>query len=119
MKKSIGLVAGNGRLPLLLAANLRKKGNRVVAIGHVGETRRDIQHRADILHWVHIGELGKIIQFLKSEGVEKVLFAGGIPKTHFFSNARPDERAIKVLLRLKDKKDDPILRAVADEIESE
>jgi hypothetical protein len=63
--------------------------------------------------------LGKIIELLRAEGVRRAVFAGGIPKTLFFSDAKPDERAIRVLIRLKDKKDDNILRAVAQEIETE
>jgi DUF1009 family protein len=73
----------------------------------------------DILHWVHIGELGKIIDLLLKENARTALFAGGMSKTHFFSKARPDARAIQVLSRLRDKKDNAILRAIADEVESE
>ena len=60
-----------------------------------------------------------MIQWLHEEGVNQVLFAGEISKKHFFSKAKPDARAIQVLLRLPDKKDDAILRAIAGEIESE
>jgi len=119
MKRTIGLIAGNGQLPLLLAAGIRTAGHRVVAVGHLGETRKDLEGHVDTLHWVHIGELGKIIDFLLKEDAQSALFAGGVAKTHFFSKARPDARAIQVLSRLKDKKDDAILRAIADEIERE
>ena len=119
VKRTIGLIAGNGKLPLLLASGIRTFGHRVIAIGHFGETRKDLGRYVDGLHWVHIGELGKIIDLLLQEGVQRVLFAGGVSKTHFFSHARPDLRAIKVLSRLRDKRDDAILRAIADEIESE
>ena len=119
MKRTIGLIAGNGQLPLILANNIRARGYRVVAIGHLGETREDLEAAVDTLRWVHIGELDRIIQSLLEEGAQSALFAGGVPKTHFFSRAKPDGRAIKVLSRLKDKKDDAILRAVAEEVEKE
>jgi len=119
MKETIGLIAGNGRLPLILAAHVRARGHRVVAIGHVGETHQDLKTRVDALRWVHVGELDKIIRYLREEGIKTVLFAGAVPKTRFFSRARPDRRAIQVLSRLRDKKDDAILRAVAEEIENE
>ncbi len=119
MNPIIGLVAGNGKLPLITAASIRRAGHRVVSIGHIGETRRDLPRHTDLMRWVHIGELGKMIQILLEEKVEKVVFIGGVSKKHFFSKAKPDARAIQVLLRLKDRKDDGILRAVAREMESE
>jgi DUF1009 family protein len=60
-----------------------------------------------------------MIHFLKEEKVHKVLMAGGVSKRHFFSRLRPDARALKVLSRLADKKDDAILRVLAEEIENE
>ncbi len=119
MKAAVGLIAGNGRLPLLLARSVRAAGHPVAAIAHIGETRRDLSRYADSLHWVQIGELGRIIDLLHKENARRVLLAGGVPKVHFFSQLRPDARAVQVLGRLADKKDDAILRAVAAELERE
>ncbi|MFH1758096.1 MAG: UDP-2,3-diacylglucosamine diphosphatase LpxI [Pseudomonadota bacterium] len=119
MKPTIGLIAGNGRLPIILAKSIRAAGHRVAAIGHLDETQKGLRYYVDALHWVPIGALGKIIDLLLQEGAQSAIFAGGVAKTHFFSRAQPDQRAIKVLNRLPDKKDDAILRAIAQEIESE
>jgi DUF1009 family protein len=119
MKRAIGLIAGNGKLPLLLASGIRAVGHPVVAIGHRKATGENLKAEVDVLHWVDVGELGKIIELLKEEGTKRVIFAGGIPKTLFFSGVRPDRRAIEVLSKLKDKKDDAILRALAEEVERE
>jgi len=119
MKSTVGLIAGNGRLPVLLAKNMQEAGKRVVAIGHLGETQQRLKYHADALHWVAIGALGKIIEVLLEEKVQSAIFAGGISKRHFFSRAKPDLRAIKVLSQLSSKKDDAILRAVAQEVEGE
>jgi UDP-2,3-diacylglucosamine hydrolase len=119
MKQKIGLIAGNGKLPQMVARNIRAAGHRVIAIGHLGETKKSLRNCVDILKWVHVGELGKIIDLLLEEGVERALLIGGVPKKHFFSQVRPDRRAIEVLSRLRDKKDDAILRAIVGEIESE
>ncbi len=119
MKQAVGLIAGDGELPLLVASGIRALGWRVVAVGHRGATPTDLEGSVNALHWVDVGELGKIIDLLQGEGVRRVVFVGGMPKTLFFTKARPDSRAIGVLGRLKDKKDDAILRAIAEEIESE
>ena len=119
MKSTIGLIAGNGKLPILLAKSMQEGGKRVVAIGHLGETQQRLKYHVDILHWVSIGALGKIIELLLEERVQSVIFGGGISKKHFFSRAKPDLRAIKLLSQLPDKKDDAILRALTREIEGE
>ena len=119
IKRKIGLIAGNGRLPQLLAKGIRASGHPVIAIGHNCETRKDLKNYVDCLKWVHVGELGKIISLLVEEGAKSAILIGGVSKRHFFSKARPDGRALKVLSRLRDKKDDAILRAIAEEIERE
>jgi UDP-2,3-diacylglucosamine hydrolase len=116
---TLGLIAGNGKLPLLLSQSIRKEGYPLVAVGHIGETRKDLKRHVDSLNWVQIGQLEEIIRVLKEKKVEKVVLAGGISKRHFFSRLKPDGRALKVLSRLPDKKDDAILRALAMEIENE
>jgi len=119
MKAVIGLIAGNGKMPIILAQAIRKAGHRVVAIGHLEETRKDLARYVNTFYWVHIGELGKIIDLLLAAKVKRAVLAGKVPKTHFFSKAKPDLRAIQVLSRLTAKNDDAILRAIAQEIESE
>ena len=118
MKRIVGLIAGNGQFPRMVASGLRAAGYTVVAVGHIGETGEDLENYVDTLKWVHIGELDKIIHLLLEAGVKSAFFAGAISKTHFFSKARPDARALKVLGRLQGKKDDAILRAVAEEVET-
>lgn len=119
MSQNIGLIAGNGKLPLFLAKSIRAQGYRLMAIAFYEETRKDLENYVDSIHWVNIGELGKIIDLLLKEKVKKAVLIGGVPKTHFFSRAKPDWRALKVLIRLPHRQDDTILRAVAEEMESE
>jgi len=119
VKTVFGLIAGNGKLPILLSRGIRKEGHRLVAVAHIGETRKDLYRQVDALHWVQIGQLDEIINYFMKEGVRQVLMAGGVSKTHFFSRLKPDARALKVLTRLKDKKDDALLRGIAEELEEE
>jgi hypothetical protein len=119
LRETLGLIAGNGTLPLLVSEGGRKEGYRLAAIGHIGETRKDLKRRVDVLKWVSVGQLEEIVRFFKEEKVKKIILAGAVSKTHFFSRLRPDARALKVLSRLRDKKDDAILRAVAEEMEGE
>jgi len=115
----IGLIAGNGRFPIIFAENARKLGFRVSAVAHHGATAPELEHVVDRIHWVRIGQFGKVIQALKRDGVEQAVMLGGMKKTHLFSGVRPDFRAMAFFAKLKSWKDDQILRSIADELEDE
>ena len=115
----VGLIAGNGIFPIEFAKAARAKGMTVVAVAHEGETDRDLEQWADAVFWVKVGQLGKIIKIFKEQGVRDVLMAGGIKKTRLFGGAMPDLRGAALLARMIAKKDDSILRAVAEELESD
>ena len=117
--ESIGLIAGNGRFPIIFAENAKKLGYTVSAVAHVGETAPELEQAVDRIHWIRIGQFNKLIRALKGDGVRQAVMLGGIKKTHVFSDVRPDLRAIALFSRLKVWKDDGILRAIAKEIESE
>jgi DUF1009 family protein len=115
----IGLIAGNGDFPLEFAKAAKQKGLAVIAVAHEGETQPELAQWSDAIIWIKVGQLGKLIGFFKEQGIRDVLMAGGIKKTRLFSGALPDLRGAALLARMIAKKDDSILRAVAEELESE
>ncbi len=117
--RRIGLIAGNGRFPLIFAQNAARLGYSVYAVAHKGETSPDLERYVARIHWIKIGQFNKLIRALKSDGVQETVLLGGIKKTHIFTTVRPDFRALAVAKRLKHFKDDLILREVAAELEKE
>ncbi len=115
---SIGIVAGKGQFPALVARSAREAGLRVVACGFHGHTDPAMEHEVDAFSMLHLGALNKLIEFYRSHGVERLCFAGAISKPKAL-DLRPDFRAAKVLFKLRSKGDDVLLRAVMDELESE
>lgn len=115
----IGLIAGNGRFPIIFADNVTRMGYAVSAVAHVGETDPELERHVDRIHWVKIGQFNKLIQALKDDGVRRAVMLGGIKKTHVFTTVRPDFRALCLASRLKVWKDDAILREIAAELEDE
>jgi DUF1009 family protein len=115
----IGLIAGNGRFPLLFAQGARNQSVSVTAVAHVGETLPELSEWVDKIFWIRVGQLGKMIKIFKAEGVKEVVMAGGIKKTRLFADAWPDIRSLTLLAKVKEKKDDALLRAVAGELERE
>jgi DUF1009 family protein len=114
--KKLGLIAGNGKFPLLFAEEARREGYTVVAVAHRGETDAAIENIADEVSWVYVGQLGRIIETFRSAGVDQAVMAGGIKKVRLFSNFRPDWRGTLFLAKMKSREDDALLRGIADEL---
>ncbi len=115
----IGLIAGNGRFPIIFADNAKKLGYHVSAVAHEGETEPELASHVDRIHWIKIGQLSKLIKAFKEDGVHQAVMLGGIKKTHVFTTVRPDFRTLALATRLALWKDDDILREFAKELEQE
>ncbi|NWF73734.1 MAG: UDP-2,3-diacylglucosamine diphosphatase LpxI [Nitrospirae bacterium] len=115
----IGLIAGNGRFPIIFADNARKLGYLVSAVAHEGETEPELASHVDRIHWIKIGQLSKLIKVFKQDGVHQAVMLGGIKKTHVFTTVRPDLRTLAMATSLALWKDDDILREFAKELEQE
>jgi len=119
MSENIGLIAGKGQFPLLFAQAARQQGATVIAVAHRGETDPALASLVAELHWIYVGQLGKIIRIFKAAGVRQAVMAGGISRGRLFREFRPDWRALSVVRRAGAGQDDRLLRAVADELEQE
>lgn len=115
----IGLIAGNGRFPIIFADNAKKLGYHVSAVAHEGETEPELAGHVDRIHWIKIGQLSKLIKAFKEDKVHQAVMLGGIKKTHVFTTVRPDFRTLAMATRLALWKDDDILREFAKELERE
>lgn len=113
----IGLIAGNGTFPIFFARAAKKRGLTVIAVGMRGETKPEVEREVDQMTWVKVGQLKKMIDAFVAGGCAKAAMAGGVRKTRLFERARPDLLAMKLLARAAVRRDDGMLRAVADEFE--
>jgi DUF1009 family protein len=118
-KETIGLIAGGGQFPLLIAEAAKRRGLGVVAVAHLGETDASLSGKVDEIVWVKLGQLGRLIRAFKENHVQKSLMAGTIKKRRMFDNVRPDLKGLALMSRLSIFHDDSILRGVADELARE
>ena len=114
-----GLIAGNGKFPFLVAEGARRAGAQISVVAIREETDPRIESVADRLMWVGIGQLGKMIRFLKAEGVTQAMMAGQVKHVQIFSGALPDARMLKMLLRLPRRNTDALIGGIAAELASE
>jgi hypothetical protein len=114
----LGLIAGNGRFPFLLLDAARAEGFTVVVAAIKEETDTEIDARAEVdaairVHWLSLGELSRLIDTFRAEGVTRAVMAGQVKHTQIFSSIRPDWRLAKLLLNLRTRNTDMLLGAVA------
>lgn len=98
------MIAGNGRFPLLALETARREGHEVVVVAIENEAAPDIARFASAaVHWINIGQLGRLIDIFKREGVTQVMMTGQVKHVSIFSAIQPDWRLFKLLASLKEK----------------
>jgi hypothetical protein len=116
------LIAGHGRFPLELASAARRGGRRLAAIGFAGLADPGLAACVDVFEALPVGQLDRMLEVLRREGVRQVVLAGKVPKRLLVqggSRVEPDPRALALLRQLRDRSDDSILLAVAELLEAE
>jgi DUF1009 family protein len=115
--EKIGLIAGNRRFPLVFSQAAKKKDYYVVAVAVKGDTSRILKKYVDKLYWVNLGELPRLFEIFKSEGIKKVVMAGQISPSRLFSKEVSRNAQLKSLLAsIKDKRADTIFGAIAGKL---
>lgn len=118
--KKLGIIAGTGELPSAIASEASALGYKVIGIALEPLADSSLSSYVDELKSVNVGKLGKVIDSLKKSGVREAIMAGKVSKTLLYtSRITPDLRAVKLLFSLRDRRDDSILLAVAEELEKE
>jgi DUF1009 family protein len=114
-----GLIAGNGRFPILALENARRLGHEVVVLAIQEEASPEVERLATKCYWLSLGQLSRLIEILKEEGIGEVVMAGQVKHAKIFSSIRPDWRLIKLLASLPSKNTDGLIggvvRVLADE----
>jgi UDP-2,3-diacylglucosamine hydrolase len=113
-KSILGLIAGNGKFPLLVLDAARAQGFDVVVAAIKEETFPEIEsHNAVAVYWLSLGELSKLIETFKREGIQRAVMAGQVKHKQIFSSIKPDWRLAKLLLALGTRNTDSLIGGVA------
>src|SRR5277367_3989926 len=120
----LGLIAGNGRFPFLLLDAARAHGVEVVVAAIKEETDPEMDARAAAdpgirVYWLSLGELSRLIETFRREGISHAVMAGQVKHKQIFSSIRPDWRLAKLLLNLRTRNTDMLLGAVAKVLSDE
>src|SRR6516164_2739988 len=114
-----GLIAGNGRFPLLALESARRLGHQVTVVAIQEEASRDLEALAPGCHWISLGQLSRLIEILKREGITEVVMACQVKHAKIFSSIRPDWRLMKLLASLPSKNTDGLISGVVQVLADE
>lgn len=112
-REKYGLIAGNGRFPFLVLESARKQGIDVVVAAIKEESFPEIESCGYPVHWLGLGELGKLIKLFRTSGVSKAIMAGQVKHVQIFGASLPDLTMIRMLAGLKRKNTDSLIGGVA------
>ena len=116
--QQLGLIAGRGSYPLQLAESARKQGvTRLFAVAFKRETDSAIEQKVDEVKWLHLGQLGALLDALRASGVRHAVMAGQITPTSLFT-VRMDKPMLALLGRLRVRNAETIFGAVAEELKA-
>jgi DUF1009 family protein len=115
--ESLGIIAGNGRYPILLAEAARARGvKRLAIVGFAGETASEVKKLADDYTQLRVGQLGGLCKYFQNQKVRHAIMAGQIKPGNLF-DLRPDFKALLLLARLKERNAETIFGAIAEELQ--
>src|SRR5438132_1306264 len=112
----LGIIAGNGVYPRLLADAARKAGvKKIVATAFSGETDPVLTEHVDLIEWMRVGQLNRLLKFFNQNKVHHAIMAGQIAPKNLF-DLRPDWKALLLLGKLKERNAESIFAAIAEEL---
>jgi len=113
---ALGIIAGNGVYPRLLADAARKAGvKKIIAAAFTGETDPALAQHVDLIEWMRVGQLNRLLKFFNQNKVHHAIMAGQIAPKNLF-DLRPDLKALMMLGKLKQRNAESIFAAIADEL---
>jgi len=114
--QTLGIIAGNGVYPRLLANAARKAGvKKIIAAAFTGETDPVLEQHVDLLEWMRVGQLNRLLRFFRTQHIHHAIMAGQIAPKNLF-DLRPDWKALMLLGKLRQRNAESIFAAIADEL---
>ncbi len=115
----LGMIAGNGRFPILALETARTLGQDVVVIALKEEAAPEVERLAVRCYWISLGELSRLIEICKHEQIAELMMCGQVKHVQIFSAIRPDWRLVKLLASLPRKNTEALIGGVAKALADE
>ena len=114
LPSKIGLIAGSGEYPVILASEAKKLGTEIIAIGFPDITTPTISNVKSDIRWIPFGQFEPVVKIFLESGVKEAVFAGKIPQTVIFQTQQFDNAAKSLLNKLPNQQTDSLIGAAAN-----
>jgi DUF1009 family protein len=125
LAEPLGLIAGQGTLPIETARGMRAAGHKVVCVALAGQCLPELRAECDFYKTVGLIRINQWLRHLRRQGCKQAVMVGRVAQTGLYNRFHlfqymPDWRVARVwfVRARKDRRSDAILRAVADELAS-
>lgn len=108
-ERRIGLIAGAGEVPILIARKAAQKGVKVISVSLSNEVGAGLESHVHKNYSIWVGHIGKIFKTLKSENISQIILAGKVEKSMAMKFQMFDLKAVKLFMRFKSHQDKEIL----------
>lgn len=116
----LGIIAGEGKMPVYIAQKAKERGYEVYVAGVKGNAKaEDFSNAAQVFQPLRLGQMGACIKFFKENGVSQIVMAGRVQHTSIFTNLMPDLRGAKFLATLKNMQPNYLLSRATDEFKKD
>ena len=116
---ALGIIAGGGDLPIAVAESAQEAGRGVFVVALKGSADEAV---ARFPHeWAGIGEVGKTLKHLRSQGCEEILLVGRVARPRF-ADLKVDAKGLLLLPKViaaARQGDDALLRTLVASFEAE
>lgn len=117
--RTVGLLAGNGRLPVVFAQAVRHRGWQLIACGVTPDVEPELAGAAHAYSAIPITHWGQVVEYFRAAGVAELVLLGKVPKATMFERTDFDARCLTVLARLREKNDDALILAFVADLAAE
>src|SRR5436189_3680423 len=87
-QEPLGLIAGEGVFPLLVARGARAAGRKVICAAFTNNAWPDLEREVDHFEWVGILRIGSWINVLKQSAVSEAIMVGRVAKSQMYDRWR-------------------------------
>ena len=116
-REKLGLIAGNGQFPFKVLQSAKKQDIPIIVAAIKEESSPEIGSFGYPVHWLGLGELGKLIRLFRKEGVQRVVMAGQVKHVRIFGSSFPDLTMMRMLAGLKSRNTDALIGGVSRVLE--
>ncbi len=118
LERKQGLIAGDGLLPVKMAQYAKENGFEVVAISLSSDNYKDLKKYCSKVYSCCPGEINKIENILKTEGIKQLTFLGKVSKSILIKRPKFDQRAVELLKQAARLNDDKVMLMIIEQLEN-